>query len=478
MAVSRPNILLITTDTQRCDSLGCMGSPFAQSPNLDKLASQGVTFQQAHTTSPVCGPARSSLITELYPFVHGAIENGFNRNSGHPTLPDALKAAGYYNAMVGKMHFDPIPVSFDEVTETNKAAYLKRRKNMGDLAPWPLMPDEVSPTHVPAAELPDSLLADKAVKVLAERLRQEQPLFLFASFDAPHDPMFAPREFWERFADVELPPVNYIAGEEANWSTSIRADLNLGYSRDQYFKGGVLDHDFVAKRRRLYYAFCAYIDEQIGRLIDTVDASGQRENTLIIFSSDHGICLYDHGHYDKHTFYDESWRVPLVFSQPGSLPEGTIASYANWNDITVSIAAAAGAAVPAMQGLDAYTPLTAGKPSPRNHSAGNVWNTLALVCDRWKITYDPQHAEGFLWDRGNDPQEQKNLWNDPSARDVRDHLLQGLLTWRAGSVDLHTIKESQGPGGPIANHAQASFAKRTGADMEQYLNRVVSGLPG
>jgi arylsulfatase A-like enzyme len=227
--------------------------------------------------------------------------------------------------------------------------------------------------------------------------------------------------------------------------------------------------------RRLYYGLAAYCDHQVGRLVRYLDDRGLRENTMVIFTSDHGTQLMDHGFYNKHNWYDESWRVPLIVSQPGTLPEGERRGFAIWNDLTATILAAAGvpaAASQHMQGYDLYTPLCRGQPSPRGYAAATLFKTAAVATQRWKLAYYFEDGRGQLFDRIADPSEQINLYDDETYRHIRDRLLVGLLAWYGDTVDLHSLIARSHRGGPIARRAVAHMKGVSGLDAEERLNEI------
>jgi arylsulfatase A-like enzyme len=213
----------------------------------------------------------------------------------------------------------------------------------------------------------------------------------------------------------------------------------------------------------------------VGRLVRYLDERGLREDTLVIFSSDHGTQLMDHGFTNKHNWYDESWRVPLIVSQPGTLPRGEQRGFVIWNDLPTTILAAAGVSGPAtqhMQGYDLYTPLCNGAPSPRACACATLLKTAAVATRRWKLTYYFEDGRGQFFDRIADPQEQVDLYDDETVRQVRDKLLLGLLAWYGDTIDLHSLIARSHRGGPIARRAVAHIKGVSGLDAEERLNQT------
>ncbi|WP_163537977.1 sulfatase-like hydrolase/transferase [Gracilibacillus sp. YIM 98692] len=457
--MNRPNILLITTDSQRCDTLGCMGSEFAYSPHLDKLAKEGVMFEQAHTSSPVCAVARSSLITGLHSPVHGCIENGLNRYNHFPTLTDHLKDAGYHNIMVGKTHFGPVPESFDVkhvVTEKMINAndcYAEHIRRHG----YSRVSDH--PNSIPEELFMESFLVDKTIEEITNCTENgDAPFFAFCSMVSPHEPIDPPGKWATFYDEVDLPEINYSEGEIADFPEQMKKLLGFtDYAADQppktdvklqnlFEARGAIYHeeirDEVNKLRKLYYGLSSYCDDQIGRLIQFINDANLREDTLIIFSTDHGLQLFDHGFNDKHNYYDASWRVPFIMSMPGTLPQGETRQFASWNDIPTSILGAAGLQSDSMQGFDLFTALEKGEPSPRKCAVGTLFKSAALATENWKLEYYFDESEPRLFDRKYDPLERKNIYHNPELSDIRDELVKALLTWRADIMDLHMYHEA------------------------------------
>ncbi|MDF2648162.1 MAG: hypothetical protein K0Q73_3967, partial [Paenibacillus sp.] len=373
-AISKPNIVLITTDSQRWDTLSCMGSPFARSPNLDRLAREGVLFMNAHTASPVCSPARCSLLTGVHAPVHGCVENGIGRQAHLPVFPDLLKEQGYINIIAGKAHFGPLPASFDvahTVTEKHlnaNDAYTRHIRLHGF--------SRVSshPNPVPEHLFMDSFIVDTTIQEIERAATSgNQPFFAFCSLVSPHSPIDPPGRWASLYTDVELPEINAVPGESDSFPKHMK--MLLGLSGET---GDTTEPEAMDEERRLYYGLAAYCDDQIGRLIRFLNQSGLRENTLIIFSSDHGQQLFDHEFNDKHNYYDSTWRVPFIMSMPGTLPCGETRGFAVWTDITASILAAAGTSCSSMQGFDLFTPLSKGEQSPRRCAAAALYKSVAL----------------------------------------------------------------------------------------------------
>ncbi|MGG1519377.1 sulfatase-like hydrolase/transferase [Paenibacillus oryzisoli] len=513
----KPNIIVITTDTQRCDTLRCMGSEFAFSPNLDRLAAEGVLFTQAHTASPVCSPARTSLLTGLHTHLHGCIENGIDRLANLPVFPDRLKEQGYYTIMVGKTHFGPVPDSFDVVhTAMEKGldvqdSYATYLASFGMARTDEAIPEE----HYLDRFLVSTAIAEIERAVRGEgqaergsgqaelregeseseqieeqgRERAERPFFLYCSLVSPHDPVDPPGEWATLFDGVALPPLNYTPGEETAYPAYMRRLVGpldeaerayLGEAQAGYFDAhcGVerIGQAAIDQLRRRYYSLAAYCDAQIGRLLAYLDSAGLRENTLVIFSSDHGQEYFDHGFNNKHNYHDASWRVPLILSQPGTLPAGEKRDYAVWTDITATILGAAGAAVDAVQGFDLYAPLREGLPSPRRCAVGTLYRSAAVATDRWKLEYDFDEGVGRLYDRIADPREQCDVYGAAAYRQVRDALLHALLLWRAETVDVWHLKHHRHGGGPVARRLAFHTQSLQAADAERRLQERLQAM--
>jgi len=465
----KPNILLITTDTQRWDTLHCMGSAFAKSPNLDRLAAEGVLFENGHSSSPACMPTRCSLLTGVHAQVHGCIENGFERFEHLPTLPDLLAKAGYHNIMVGKTHFGPVPASFHvqrlvrgEKHGDNEDAYGEYIRAKG----YPRVTADLEPNPVPEDIFMDAFLATATIQEIQHAVQsRDKPFFAFCSMLSPHGPIDPPGRWASLYDETEFPPVNYQEGEVAQHPAALRA--LLGYDAPS---GAVWEKNRV--RRRLYYGLAAYCDHQVGRLLRFLDEAGLRKDTLVIFTSDHGTQLLDHGFYNKHTWYDESWRVPLIMSQPGTLPQGEQRGFAIWNDLTTAILAAAGTGCDTMQGYDLYSPLRRREASPREYAVGVCFRSLAVATKRWKLEYYFEDGSGRLFDRLADPREQSNLYTYPAFAHIRCLLLEGLLAWYGDAADLSGLRARAHQGGPIAKRAVDHLNQVRGLDSEERLKTV------
>jgi len=233
--------------------------------------------------------------------------------------------------------------------------------------------------------------------------------------------------------------------------------------------------DAIDALRRLYYGFAAYCDDQIGRLLAYLDTAGLADDTLVIFTSDHGQEYFDHGFNNKHVFYDASWRIPLILRWPGVIPKGQRRGFAGLTDVTATILEAAGSPSPQVQGFELITPLQNGT-EVRAGITGALLFSLALTTDRWKLIYHTQENNGLLLDRQNDPAEQHNLYNDPAYENVRDKLLSILLKWRASLTDVHHYQTLRHVG-PVIRRIIPFLQTLCGQDSETALNAMIEGVP-
>jgi arylsulfatase A-like enzyme len=479
----RPNILLITTDTQRCDTLACMGNPHALSPHLDRLAGEGVLFDQAHAASPVCMPTRCSLMTGLHTPIHGAIENGIERRTDVSLLPNLLKDGGYHTIMVGKGDFGP-PESYRfDVCHLLKG---EKGRDVDDFYAEHLRARGYSRATKRRNPVPEDLfceafLVDTTIREIDRAVDAGggRPFFAFCSMLSPHAPLDPPGRWADAYQDRPLPPLNYRRGEAEQHPRQLRRLLELeapGHGAAAYHSDGTPDMDVIDKMRRLYYGLAAYVDAQVGRLIDHLDGRGLRERTLVIFSSDHGTTLYDHGFNGKHNYYDESWRVPLILSMPGTVPRGERRGFAIWNDLTATILGTAGVPASFVQGFDLLTPLVRGEPSPRGCAVATLMRSCALATQGSKLEYYFDEGAGRLFDRLNDPDEQHDLYADPAHRDVRDALLHALLTWRSELMDIESLQARTTTGGAVGRRVVQWVKEIRGTDAEQRLNERAAAI--
>ena len=463
------NILLITSDSQRTDSLSCMGSPFAYSPCFDKLAEQGVLFTQAHSAAPVCMPARCSIMTGLHTPLHGCMENGLRPREGLIFFTDYLKKEGYINIIAGKTHFGPVPSSFDiqYITEGEKSI----ESNIVN-------------------EHSDSLIADNTINAIENVKKTGKPFFAFCSFRSPHSPVDPPGKWLtEKIFKNEIPLPNFTSNEWMNLPPSLKEFCglpNTSQKKSKYpeniieARGNVADAlgiDEIKAYNELYYRSTAFIDSLTGRLVGYLDDSGLRRNTLVIFTSDHGLQNYDHGFNDKHNYYDESFRVPFIMSLPGTLPENEKREFASHVDIAPTIMAAAGLKSGFTNGFDLFTPLINNEKNPRHFAAASLYGSLAIVTNKWKFEYYYLDDQFRLFDRINDRKETHNLSSDPHYHEVVSYLTHALLLWRTGLADSAEIRKSADRGGPVAMRVIKKVKAENGNENEKNTEIFLSREP-
>jgi len=463
--MAHPNILLITTDTQRCDTLNCMGYDFAISPHTDRLASEGIMFTQGHTSSPVCSPTRCSLLTGLHTPIHGCIENGVKPRGGLIAFTDRLKEAGYTNIMSGKTHFGPLPKSFDIDFSTSGG----KRGESGDIYSQHLIDhgytrSDGHPNPIPEDLFYDAFVTTKAIEgIELARTQSDGPFFAFCSMVSPHGPLDPPGKWADLYTDDMLPPLPKNPSTEGEPEHTQRLlDLRAH---------GKNTPEEMRLTQRLYYGLASYCDHQVGRLMQYLDENGLRENTLVIFTSDHGIDMFDHGFDNKHHWYDNTWRIPFILSQPGTLKAGETREFATWNDIPATILGAAGLTEPSFQGFDLYGPLVDGQTSPRQCAVGTLFKSCALATKKWKLEYYFIEGQARLFDRVNDPGEYTDLSESSDHQPVLNALKEALLSWRSDIMDVAYLHDVTKGGGPVAQRVGKWVPEMCGTDAEERLNQ-------
>ena len=467
----RPNILFVITDQQRFDTIAAAGFGHMITPNLDRLVREGVCFDRMFVTAPSCAPSRASLFTGLYPHTNGVFRND---ETWTHTWVKQLADAGYRCVNVGKMHTSP----FEELYGFHERHVIENKDRANPTLPYFMdnwdkaiwtrgfeKPSRV--THRRRDDYRDSLGAfvwpidddlhsDVFVPALAchwiDTHRWDGPFFLQVGIPGPHPPYDPTQDALDQYADRDVPlPVQD------------RADIDsqptpLKKLRDQHIS---TDHDAIVhldqpteaqllRQRRHYYANCTMIDTAVGKLMEALERRGVLDDTVIVFTSDHGDCLGDHGHSQKWTMYEESVRVPAIVWRPGQVVPGRrVGDLVSLFDFGPTVLELAGLEPPRWMEAKSLLPyLTDGELDPRRyvfaeHSNDKIlWGTefMTMIRDhRWKLVHFVDYGEGQLFDLEADPGELRNLWDDPAHRDTRLGLVEEILRWR-----IHSALKTQG----------------------------------
>ncbi|MCC2668803.1 MAG: sulfatase, partial [Armatimonadetes bacterium] len=324
-AQSKPrlNVLFISVDDMNAD-LGCYGHPLVKSPHIDRLARRGVRFDRAYCQFPLCSPSRSSLLTGLRPSTTKVFDLQYHFRTGMPdvvTLPQLFKNSGYYSARVGKLYHygnpggigtsgldDPPswshfvnPAGRDKTAlEPDLTNYTPRRGLGSAMA---LLPDPAGKDE----EHTDGKVATETIKLL--EAHRDQPFFIAAGFYRPHTPYIAPKKYFELYPldKIQLPqePAAARQGVPAPALSSTRPLPYFGVTSDQ-----------ARECKQAYYASISFVDAQVGRILDAVDRLKLWDNTVVVFWSDHGYHLGEHGLWMKQSLFEESARVPMIIAPP------------------------------------------------------------------------------------------------------------------------------------------------------------------
>ncbi|WP_045392873.1 sulfatase-like hydrolase/transferase [Falsirhodobacter sp. alg1] len=472
----RPNILILCTDQQRRDTLSCYGAIGAVTPNLDRLAAQGARFENAYVQNPICGPSRASLFTGMYVRNHGLWANGVSLPEDRQMFTRTLADAGYDCGMVGKQHLaacdgwqteprrddgyrvwdwshgknhrsvqnaylkwlhatypDIYSAAFPE-KGANENTHIANMSRTG--TPIDAVPPHAHYTHWVATRVVDFVRTP----------RGDQPFFMMANFFDPHHPFGVPQEYRDRIDAAKIPlPVGF-AGE----LRTKPADQEK-YSRTSYGGEAPGFQDYTAEEireiRAIYYAMITFIDDEVGRILAALDASGQADNTLVIFTSDHGEMLGDHSQLMKGPMmYDAAVRVPLLMRWPLRIATDTVvAPPVQWVDIAPTCLDAAAAGRMAQHQGASLLPLARGGDTAgwrdwamceyRDSGIAEdpaIMTTMLRKGD-WKLVLwhgDPdtdRPPEGELYNLATDPAELNNLFDSPGHAGTRRRMKRALL---------------------------------------------------
>jgi iduronate 2-sulfatase len=448
---SRPNVLFIISDDLN-NALGCYGHPQVQSPNIDRLAQRGVRFERAYCQFPLCGPSRNSMLTGLYPNSTGILANSqiFRQTiPQHRSLPHAFRQAGYFAARIGKLYHYNVPKSIGTnghddpgswELELNPAGcdrlleepdiFSLRPGNFGGTLSWYASPrDDLLHT--------DGMLASDALWVLQRCARdQHRPFFLALGFYRPHTPYVAPAPYFTDYPVSKMPLVQGVAEDQQDLPAPA-----LGSHKKEH---ELLTDDLRQQAIQAYFASITFMDAQVGRVLDELDRLELSDNTIVVFTSDHGYHLGEHGLWQKMSLFEESARVPLIIAAPGRGSTGAVAQTpVGLIDLYPTLTSLCGVEAPdELQGQD-LTPILADPTLPgrgwtlsqvtRGPRANPTFG-FTLRTPRWRYTQWDQGRQGQeLYDHEKDPRELNNLADDPALADQLAELAEQLESAAAAS---------------------------------------------
>jgi choline-sulfatase len=460
----KPNILVIMCDQMTASLTGAYGHPVVKTPHLDKLAKKGIRFDTAYTSSPVCAPARASMMSGQYVSRIGAYDNGTLFSTEIQTFAHSLCQAGYETILSGKMHFigpdqlhgferrlttDIYPSNCNWVAdwEKHKADGIPNIK--GYLAPEAdIVPASTQLCYDEAVQATSlDFLRDRFAD-MREKGKKRKPFCLVTSFTHPHAPFEIPQEYYDRYEDeeIDLP----ITSQQAA-SAEIEFDM---WIRD--FEGispeVEKDTEQIKKMRRIYYAMVSYIDDKVGELLKTLDQLGLRDDTAIIFTSDHGEMAGERGFVEKRLFYESSARIPLIASFPKEWQsQATVKDPVNLMDLCPTlIEMARGESIGPLDGKSLIPYFTDPQHSEKNrsvmceyHCEGSLAPTFMVRKGIFK--YVMVHEGGSqLFDLKADPDELNNLSGNSDVSEIETNLRQLILnTFDPDAIHSDVLQSQQ-----------------------------------
>ena len=491
MPSDRPNILLITSDQQHWNTLGSV-NPRIQTPNIDRISSEGVRFDRAYCVNPVCSPSRSTIITGLYPAWHNCWTIGVKLPEDVPFVGDIFNAHGYDTTLIGKAHFQPLSSQPGSLSLECQPVmrdlgfwrgfhgpwygfqHVEIARNHGDeshagqhygiwleeqglpdwkdyFQPWPRKVDGTGMYwrggekhwNLPEEQHYSTWTAERSIAAIERSVEADKPFFLWSSFQDPHPPYIV-SEPWASMYDMEdMQPGRLEPGElddmPPHFAKTQEEHPDFSMYHETYGPHGFHSHCMGEAELResmaIYYGMISLMDDRIGRILDALDRMGIADNTLVVFSTDHGHFLGQHGLVAKGAFhYEDMVRIPMAARWLGHIPAGTVSTALQSQiDYCPTFLQAAGIEVPGyMQGLSQVDTWESGEPIRHdvvieNRHEPTLVHLRTYVNERYKLTLYRDHAYGELFDLQEDPHELHNRWADPDYAEVKSQLMFAFL---------------------------------------------------
>lgn len=472
-APKRPNILFIMVDEMRWDAMSSQHHPVVSTPNLDRLAKQGTRFTNCYSVAPVCCPARATAFTGRYADVHGVINDGMPANAGEVFLPSILKHYGYHTAISGKLHYTPAhyDYGFDQFwtfanegphPELGYPAYLKKKygspnkwASIPGTCPWPDDPlgHDVGVFKYPEADFETNWITDRSIDYLRQRKDNNQPWFLFTSYLKPHSPSVEPQPWFSKYDPNAIPipklPPNI---KELRAREHGRGKRHL-----------IDDEKMLRAISGVYYGAIAHVDAQVGKLLGELERLGMADDTMILFTADHGNMLGDRGRMFKGVMYEGSSHVPLLFRGPKGAAEnkGRVEDkIIEATDVMPTIMETAGLPIPAGVQGRSFLKVARGEEKNWKDRAFSQLATAMVRTPGFKLIDNSRNLSGSLelYDMRNDPKEERNLVNEAKHKEMIAEFKKQLTTWRADKPAPIKV-----PGMPTPAYAYISAEERKNA---------------
>jgi len=428
-----PNVLFLVCDDLNCD-LSCYGHPLVKTPNIDALAARGVRFENAHCQYPLCGPSRASFMTGMYPDQTLVRRNAIYLREHTPdvlTLPQVFRSAGYFATRIGKLYHYNVPkhigtAGHDDPYSWNYTINPRGRDKDDEDLIFSLTPGSFGGTMSWLAaegtddEQTDAIAAAEAARQLQKYADSTTPFFLAVGLYRPHTPYVAPTKYFEMYPtnEIRVPtiPDGYLDTLPKPAAQSLRR------KREQ------VNLNLVTAKQAIqaYYASITFADAQIGRIVNALDRFGLTDNTIIVFTSDHGYHMGEHGYYQKTTLFENATRVPLIIAGPGVSATGeTTGTMAEMVDIYRTVTDLAGLQAPeSVSGVSLVPALNDAAATVRESAFTQFGRGYSIRTPEYRYTEWGRNGDlgRELYDRRADPDELHNLGSDDRHKAKADEL--------------------------------------------------------
>ena len=428
----RDNIILITTDQQRFDTIQALGQKKIFTPHLNYLVGEGISFTRCYADCPICVPSRTTIMTGLKGYESGVVSNNTHQQvmtqatQDRTTLPALLTDAGYQTYAMGKMHFEPARACYGFEKTRLPLDYLREYDHKFDAArprAHGVGQCEIEPV-ISTVDVKDSIttwITDGAIDFLETR-DPLRPFFMWTSYTKPHPPFDPCRDFWDLYREIPMDSAVY-----GDWSADITmAPQGILAGSYENTNMHLYTDEQVKATKKAYYAMITQMDYSLGELIGSLREQGLLQNTWLVFTADHGEMLGDHHMAQKNLFFEGSAHVPLIVVPPRkyNVPRNIrIDTLVETSDIYPTILAMAGIEAPVGTGVNLLTPPT----EDRVFYGNSLDCNLCVMKDKLKLIYSARGDHYLLFDLNNDPMDQHDLSHDPAYAQQFETLKQMML---------------------------------------------------